>query len=467
MLLVDDDLAVLEGLEAVLQNSGINNIRRIENTSRVFPFSSKQEPEMIVLDLGMPGLSGEKILERLAQEHPEIPVVIITGRSDLQTAVACMRLGAKDYLVKPVESSLFVSTVKQTIETRELQQENFSLRDSLFSKELDSIAEFAHVVTRSPNMKAVFHYVEMVAPSNRPLLITGETGVGKEMIAECFHNLSNRGGAFVPVNVAGFDDTLFSDTLFGHTKGAFTGAQLERPGLIERAKGGTLFLDEIGDLELASQVKLLRLLQESEYYPLGSDRAKKTDTRFVFATNLDLVELQEMKRFRKDLYYRLRTHHVEIPPLRERLNDLPLLLDSFLNEAALALNKKKPTIPKELLNLLATYHFPGNIRELQNLVFDSVAQHRSGVLSTKNFLRVLRNDNRSGNKKGGLVNSAPESNESGLTIDPAKPFPTLEESAKFLIHEALEKVAHNKSMAAQMLGLSRRSFQRQLDKYHF
>ena len=217
-------------------------------------------------------------------------------------------------------------------------------------------------------MYSIFQYVETIARTALPVMITGETGVGKEMIASAIHKLSGREGAFVPVNIAGLDDHLFSDTLFGHRRGAFTSADSSRKGLIEQASNGTLFLDEIGDLHVESQVKLLRLLQEGKYYPLGADVPKSSNARTVVATNREIQFLRDSESFRNDLYFRLQSHHIHLPPLRERTGDIPLLVAHFLESAAERLDQEIPTPAPELLTLLETYQFPGNVRELQGMV---------------------------------------------------------------------------------------------------
>ncbi len=303
MLLVDDEEASLRSAGLTLEYAGIDNIIKLQDSRQVIPLLANQEVELILLDLNMPHISGEKNLEVITREFPGIPVIVITGINDLDLAVKCMRMGAADYIVKPVDPDLLVARVKRTVEILELAIENSALRNSFLSTELNNPEAFKGIVTRNPAMYAIFRYVEMVAETNRPVLITGETGVGKELIASCIHDLSGRPGEFVSINAAGLDDTLFTDTLFGHEKGAFTGAEQKRAGLIERARGGTLFLDEIGDLEIPSQIKLLRLLQEGEYYPLGSDTPKKDYTRIVVATLHDLQKLQQEGKFRKDLYY--------------------------------------------------------------------------------------------------------------------------------------------------------------------
>lgn len=467
ILLVDDDALVLESLAVTLVNKGINNLIKIVDGREVLPMLSEREAELVVLDLGMPTLSGEELLGRLSQEQPDLPIIVITGRDDLRSAVECMRNGATDYLVKPIERSLFVSTVEQAIHLRELQRENRNFRHYFFSKGLGSPEKFAKIKTRAAAMHSIFKYVEMTAPSRRPLLILGESGTGKEMLARCAHDLSNRKGKFVAVNISAFDEALVSDTIFGHQKGAFTGADKMRPGLVEQAQGGTLFLDEIGDLPTSSQVKLLRLLQEGEFYPVGSDFPAKADVRFIFATHRDLPALVEKEVFRKDLFYRINTHHFELPPLRERKEDIPTLLEFFLEEAAVAFEKKKPAFPKDLIALLLTYHFPGNVRELQNLVFDAVAQHRGGVLSMASFRQSIGVHRSPAKRKIPSPQKKPEPGADVLTINEEGPFPTFEEAELFLLTQALRRAGRNQVTAAQMLGISRQALQRRLKKLKF
>jgi DNA-binding NtrC family response regulator len=287
-------------------------------------------------------------------------------------------------------------------------------------------------------------------------LITGETGVGKELVARAVHRLSGRDGDFVAVNVAGLDDLMFSDTLFGHKRGAFTGAEQTRQGMVARASSGTLFLDEIGDLNPASQVKLLRLLQEAEFYPLGSDAAVVSRARIIVATNLDLGRMIEEGRFRRDLFYRLNVHQVRIPSLRERSDDIPLLLEFFLDEAARTFSKRKPAYPPELLSYLSGYHFPGNVRELQALVYDAVARHQGGVLSLAVFREAIGRGTSSGS------NLAVGSGRPGLHLGPADRFPTLQEAEEFLVTEALDRADGNQGAAASLLGISRHALNKRL-----
>jgi DNA-binding NtrC family response regulator len=308
-------------------------------------------------------------------------------------------------------------------------------------------------------MLSIFQYIESIAPTSQPVLIRGETGVGKELIAKSIHALSGLKGGFVAVNVAGLDDNVFSDTLFGHVKGAFTGADRDRSGLIEKAAGGTLFLDEIGDLSATSQVKLLRLLQEREYFPLGSDEPKKTDARILASTHEDLRQLEERGSFRKDLNYRLNTHQILVPPLRERLDDIPMLVAFFLENASKELDKAKPAVPAELCPLLKTYAFPGNVRELQSLIFDAVSRHKSRVLSLEGFKSHMKlsQDHPSGTP---FLNG--ERAVAPLVI-PGR-FPTIRQATGWLVEEAMKRAGGNQSIAAGMLGISQQALSKRLQK---
>ena len=456
VLLVDDEAHILKSFELALKSAGVRNLRLCSDPRQVTAMLARERVFVVLLDLNMPGLPGREILAHLAAEHPEIPVIVITGNNDVDTAVACMKHGAFDYMVKPVERSRLVSGVRRAIEMRELQYENFRLKQRILGKELEQPEIFADIITCSRAMLSLFQYAESIAASLQPVLITGETGVGKELMAQALHRLSGRSGEAVFVNVAGIDDNAFSDTLFGHVKGAFTGADSSRAGLVEKAMGGTLVLDEIGDLGRESQVKLLRLIQQGEYYPLGSDIAKATDARIVVCTNQDLQQLQEEGRFRKDLFYRLRAHRIHIPPLRQRQDDLPLLLDHFLAEAAAEMKRPLPSYPEQLLDLLGHYPFPGNVRELRGMVYDAVSTLRGHTVALEPFHRHLRQE--------GAVTAAEPGGErpgrAGLHFSGA--LPSLKEANRLLIAEALRRANNNQSMAARLLGISRQTLARHL-----
>ena len=459
VLLVDDESQALDSFEIALSSGSMDNSVRCQDSRDVMSLLSRQEFEAILLDLRMPHISGEDLLPTIVSDFPEVPVIIITGTDDIETAVKCMNAGAFDYMVKPVEKTRLITGVKRATELRALQRENQLLRDHVLSDHLTHPEAFSEIITNSRVMWSLFQYSEAIAKSPEPVLITGETGVGKELMARALHDLSQRSGKFIAVNVAGLDDNVFSDTLFGHRKGAFTGADQTRDGLVEKASGGTLFLDEIGDLSPPSQVKLLRLLQEREFFPLGSDLAKRSDAHIIVTTNQDLQNLLTLSTFRKDLYYRLRTHHINIPPLRDRKEDLPILLEYFLEKASEKLEKKKPTYPKELLNLLSVHHFPGNIRELESMVFDAVSTHRSGILSMDAFKSHISlkhspiepDVNKTDNKTTTLM-FFPEQ------------LPTLKQAEQLLVAEAMNRANGNQAIAAMSLGISRQALNSRLKR---
>lgn len=383
ILVVDDEESVLKSVKRTLRSAGHKNVETTADPREVAAILEKNEIAVMLLDLVMPHLGGQDVLAQVAEAHPEIPVIVVTAEQDARTAVECMKLGAWDYLLKPAAPDELVATVARALQHREVMDENLGLRAKLLDQTLSRPDAFNQIVTDDPAMERAFAYLEVVAKGSQPILITGETGTGKELIAKAIHRVSSSRGPFVAVNVAGLDDTMFSDTLFGHRPGAFTGAAGVRKGMVESAAGGTLFLDEIGDLTEASQVKLLRLLQEREYQPLGSDTAKRLEARVVTATH------QDPSKLRTDLYFRLRSYHVKVPPLRERLGDLPLLVRRFVREASKDLQKDPPEIPGDLCRRLSRYGFPGNVRELRAMTFDAVARHASGPLPVEPFIESM------------------------------------------------------------------------------
>ena len=457
LLIVDDESLALASMEMALYAHGLDNVLTCGDSTRVMELMRERKIELVLLDLAMPGLSGEELLPEIVTAFPEVPVIVVTGFDDVTKAVACMRAGAYDYLVKPVEADQLATVVNRALERRELARENLRLREQLLTAEPQHPEHFAEIITASASMVAIFNYIEAIATTGQPILITGETGVGKELIARAIHRASHRKGQMVAINIAGLDETLFSDTLFGHVSGAFTGAARQRTGLIETAAGGTLFLDEIGDLAPISQVKLLRLLQEREYHPLGSDRPRKSNARIITATTRAVTELQAEQNFRNDLYYRLQTHHIHIPPLRQRKEDIAPLTEHFLIDAAKELQKRPPTAPKELVPLLMSYDFPGNVRELQALIFNAVARHQSRVLSLSSFHEYIDSQRKQQAAAGG---NQPADLQFPRTL------PTIREATRLLIAEALTRAGGNQSLAARMLGISSQALSQRLKREH-
>jgi DNA-binding NtrC family response regulator len=456
VLVVDDEVEILSSVGIALRSAGISHVISCRDSREVIPLLARQEVGVILLDLTLPHITGKELLNAIRMEYPEIPVIIVTGNDELENAVHCMKTGAFDYMVKPVEKSRLISGVIRAIEIRELANENKRLQERFLTDTLEFPEAFSEIVTADTRMHALFQYAEAISKSTQPILITGESGVGKELMAKAVHLLSGRKGAFVPVNVAGIDDPIFSDTLFGHVRGAFTGADTLRKGLVETAAGGTLFLDEIGELATESQVRLLRLIQEREFYPVGADLPKSTDAQVIAATNQDLKTTQTSGRFRKDLYFRLTAHHIHIPPLRERLGDLPLLLDHFFETAANDFGKKKPAYPEELLVLIKNYHFPGNVRELRSMVYDALAGHQAKKISMARFKAHIDTES------GGKSDRYEELERNAFRFPENLPLPTLARANQTLIEEALKRAGGNRSIAARLLGISRQRLLRHL-----
>ena len=448
ILLVDDEPAWLRGMNLALARAlGVNNQILCQDSREVAGILASREVSLVILDVTMPYLSGEELLVKIGEEYPQLPVIMLTGRNEVDIAVRCTKLGAVDYLIKTDKEERLLAGVRRLLEQGQLQRENQRLQELLLQRRELRREAFRAFDTISPKMEAIFRYVDAISVSSEPVLITGESGTGKELIAQAIHQLSRPQGPLVAVNAAGLDDQVFADTLFGHLRGAYTGAQETRKGMIEEAAGGVLFLDEIGELSAASQVKLLRLLQEGEYFPLGSDQPRKLKARLVFATNLDLERQQAQGLFRKDLYFRLCSHRLALPPLRERSEDLPLMLARLLEDAAAAMGKKVPAAPPELVPLLRNYPFPGNIRELRAMVYDAVSQHTTGILSMKTFKEQMQ--------RGGVVGFAsPSAAGAGSSFFGGRPLPTIKEVIAELIAEALKRSEGNQSQAARMLGIS-------------
>ena len=460
VLIVDDEEHILTTCKLNLQIAGIADVLTLNDSRQVLPLLAREPVAVMVLDLSMPHISGMELLEKVARDYTHISIIVVTANDEIETVVECMKLGAFDYMAKPVSTGRLVSSVKKALEMCSLSGEISSLKHRLLTDSLEHPQAFAPIVTRNRKMRALFQYAEVVAGSRQPIIIIGETGVGKELIAQAIHEVSGCKGDFVALNAAGLDDAMFSDALFGHRKGAFTGADQAREGLIARAAGGTLFLDEIGDLSEMSQLKLLRLLQEREYYPVGSDMTRKSDAHIVLATNRDLQKRIAEGKFRNDLYYRLCGHQIQIPPLRERKDDMPLLLDHFIKAMSHRLGIAPPAYSKELLDLLETYHFPGNVRELEGMVNDAVACSKSRKLSQEPFRRSISIDQTQPVPKA-LPASQGDSLQQRLEAVWGH-FPTLQEAEELLIATALEAAKGNQGIAATMLGLKRQTLNMRL-----
>ncbi len=459
IIIIDDEEPVITGISGVLQIGGINNTIGIPDSRNALEIIETFDAAIVLLDLGMPNIPGNELLPRIREMRPEIPIIIISGNAEVSIAVECMKNGAFDYLVKPTESAKLIATVKRAVEILELKKENLTLSTHLVNNELENPEAFSEIITVSEKMRSVLLYTEAIAGTEQTVLITGETGSGKELIAVAIHKLSGRDGDFVAANVAGFDDNVFSDTLFGHKKGAYTGADAARKGLIETATGGTLFLDEIGDLSNSSQIKLLRLLESREYLPLGSDVKKRSTARVLVATNRDLKKAVNEGGFRRDLYYRLGTHQVSLPPLRERLEDIPLLIDHFAREVREEFGIKKLRLPPRLARLLSSHTFPGNVRELRSILFDCVSRSLAAG-RTKEELEVSIDAFKESIGEEAIHEMIfPDQDESVIFNNK---LPTIREVTERHVEEAMKRAGGKQTRAAQMLGITQQALSKRL-----
>lgn len=453
-LLVECDPPAAESSRELLLQEGIATVV-ITDPRAVMPFLEQQDVSLVLFGLS-PAISGIGLLSQLCATHPDIPVIVVSTSADLELAVDCMRSGAFDYLVRPVDrEKLAISVANAQLRVRS-QLEMPVEHESPTNEAPEHAEAFAEITTASRQMRSLFRYTEIIACSPQPVLITGETGVGKELFARAIHRISKLRGPFVSINVAGLDDAMFSDTLFGHKKGAFTDADQHRDGLVSKAAFGTLFLDEIGDLNELSQVKLLRLLQEREYYQVGADQVKTSNARILLATNLDLQERIREGRFRRDLYYRLCTHQVRIPPLRERRDDIPPLVATFVGEAASRFGKSPPEVSAALSAALAEYDFPGNVRELQAIINDAVARHEEGMLTPEDFPCLCTVP-----KQNPPLPAERMAGTSGIYGMFGR-LPTFREIEDQLLVEAMKLTEGNYAMAAGILGVTRQTISKRL-----
>ena len=399
--------------------------------------------DLVVTDLKLPGMDGLEFLQAVKRQNAAMPVVVMTAFGSVETAVEAMKAGASDYVLKPFSLTEMRMVIHKELDVRNLREENRELREALGKR-------YAHpnVVAHSTKMQEVLATVERVAPTNSTVLLGGESGVGKDLIARAIHEKSRRArGPFLKINSTAIPENLLESELFGYEKGAFTGAAASKPGKFELADKGTLFLDEIGDVPPATQVKLLRVLQEREFERLGGTRTIKVDVRLIAATNRDLRAALEQGTFREDLYYRLNVVPIDIAPLRERKEDIPDLVNLFISRFAGDSGKAIEGMTPEAMQILVNYHWPGNVRELQNIVERACALAKGNVLDAAD----IRLDVRPAKAANGAAGFLPE----GMTLD---------QWEDEMVQEALRRANGNKSQAARLLGLSRNALRYRLSK---
>jgi len=447
ILIIDDDQAILNYLEVLLMQAGKFEVQCLSESKKAFETILEFQPELILLDMDMPEVTGLDILHYLL-ERPDAPeILILSGVEDIELAVKAIKLGAYDYLTKPLDRAKLLISIDRTLERRTLKLKVEELRNHIEEAEEDD--PFVKIINSSPQMQKVLKYIEKISPTDNPVLIWGESGTGKELIARAIHKLSKRKDKlFVAINASILASELFASEFFGHTKGAFTGAVSDKTGILEKADHGTLFLDEIGDLSLSVQVKLLRVLQEGEFFPVGSTKSRRVDVRLITATNKDLQEEIQQGNFRTDLFYRLNVSSVFVEPLRKREGDIVFLAQYFLKKYAATHNKKINTISEDVLTLLQRYHYPGNVRELENIINSAVLLETGKELTRRSLPQYFLEATLKA--KYSLVDTQCKS---------------MVQVEKEHIERILKHSGGNRTMASKILGLSRVSLIAKIKRY--
>ncbi|MFB3057018.1 MAG: sigma-54-dependent transcriptional regulator [Ignavibacteriaceae bacterium] len=443
ILIVDDEISYLELMKGLLEQEGYQNIITEENPLKVVSILEQKNIELILLDVYMPQKSGLELLEEIYSQFPKIPIIIITAVDEVEVALKAIKLGAYEFITKPPDTNRLFLTIKRAFGKRLLETERDSLRKAL-SDEKPEQKVFSDIITDSPPMFKVFELVEIFAPTNETVLISGETGTGKDLLARKIHDLSPRkNGPFIAVNLASISPSLFESELFGHKKGTFTGAGNDKMGYFEAAQNGTIFLDEIGELPLELQGKLLRTIQYNEIMRLGDPKPINLDIRIISATNRNLLDAVNLKEFRADLYYRLNRGFIHIPPLRKRGDDVLILADHFLETGNKIYNRNILGFSEDVVNDLRTYSFPGNVRELENIILNAVAKtSNSQYIDTIDLPAALHRDKQ-------------------LSIETGK-LTSLEDALEEHIMYVMKMMGNSVQKTAPILGVSERTLQRRL-----
>jgi DNA-binding NtrC family response regulator len=441
LLIVDDEKHIREGLEKALTMDGYE-VELASDGQVAMDLITEGDIDLVITDLKMPNLSGEELMKETIERFPYLPVIILTGHGTIENAVEAMRNGAYDYITKPLNIDKLSIIVKRALENSSLKRQNRELLNQLRKR-----YSFESIIGKSAPMKKVFETIELVAPSRANVLIYGESGTGKEMIADAIHHNSPRNQKpYVKVHCAAIPETLLESELFGHEKGAFTGAIARKRGRFELANQGTIFLDEIGEISMQMQVKLLRVIQQREFERVGGESPIKVDVRIISATNKNLKEEIENGNFREDLYYRLDVVSIQVPPLRDKKDDIPLMVHKFIEEFAHENNKPVEGITNGALGALVSYRWPGNVRELRNVIESIVVLTKSNIINEQDLPEyILAKDEQSSLKLSAGI--------------------SLPEAERELILFTLENSGGNKTRAAETLKIGRKTLHRKLSEY--
>ncbi len=455
ILVIDDEEIVCLSCQRILTEEGYEVQTRLSGPEGLKLLA--EEPfDLVIVDLKMPGMDGIEVLQAIKRDYPQTPVIMITGYATVESAVEAMKSGAFDYLPKPFTPDEVAVVVKKALETRSMMLENIYLRGEIQAK-----YRFENIIGNSKKMQEIYRLIAKVAPTNSTVLITGESGTGKELIARAIHyNSSRKDRQFVPVDCAVLSEHLLESELFGHIKGSFTGAIVTKPGLFEVADGGSLFLDEIGNISLAMQSKLLRVIQEREFTPVGGTKLKKVDIRLIAATNQDLPEKIKEGTFREDLFYRLNIVPIQLPPLRERKEDIPLLALHFLKKYCQEMGKNPKALSPAALKLLSDYSWSGNVRELENSIERAVIMTDEEVLQPQHFPFPLREN------AEGISLNLPRTSEELKELKRHLRDKAVEEAERLFVLGALTRNDWNVTRSAKEVGMLRPNFQALMRKHN-
>ncbi len=444
ILIADDEVNILSGLEIAFTEEGWNVLCASDGLD-AWEKINKNDVDLVITDLKMPKMDGYELLKKISSSYPRLPVIVLTGHGTIETAVETMRDGAVDFFTKPVDLDKLLLVVKKTILNSELKEQNRKLTEEI--DKLKKRQQYSSIIGKSSKVSQLMEIINQVAPTKASVLITGESGTGKELVSDAIYSLSSRvGKPFVKVHCAALSESLLESELFGHEKGAFTGAAKEKKGRFELADGGTIFLDEIGEINAQTQIKLLRVLQEKEFERVGGEKTIKVDVRVICATNRNLEDEVKKGNFREDLYYRLNVVHISVPPLRERKEDIDMLALSFLKEFNEEDGKKIEGFTKAARKALFSYSWPGNVRELKNTIESAVVLAKGNMIDTDDLPSSILDEG----KKEDLVITLPV---------------TMEEVEKKVIYSTIDYFEGNKSKAADELKIGRKTLYRKLEEF--